>query len=174
MIVEYNYDEGMKVLDLLKKSELATLEVQKGETDGFVMEYTTISEYDKATQCGIRKTLSNALPKRVRLMNLFNQFIEKEALGEVDVFSVSMNANRDTLKCTISSSFGGHPITPASSVETLQDSLEKFTVALTNMGSTDLLTPAYKREGSGRNRKYVQLTLGDLVDIIRTAMNSEG
>lgn len=173
MIVEYSYDNAMEVLDLLKQSQIATLEVRNVEGTGYVMEYTTLSEYSDELQTRISRTLRNGLAQRINLMNVFNQFIEKEALNEVKVFSVSMDANRDVIKCTLTHSFTGTPITPASSVVTLKESLEKISVAVTNMGATDLQTAAYKREGTGRNRKYVQLTLGDLVSIIREALKDE-
>jgi hypothetical protein len=180
MILEYNYDNGNLVLDLFKKAALATLEI-KTVTDcddtRFVMEYTLIEDYPELRQEMIRQALSESLNERLQLSNVLNQFMENAILDNVKAFYLNFNAVK-VRKCQIrySSSYGTNAkaAAPKSNIVNLEQCLEQFDRIVIDMGAGAQTVPGiFKREGSGRNKKYVPLTISDLAAALRHALTEE-
>lgn len=170
MILEYSYDKANEVLDLLNKSQIASLTVTKAE-DTYVMEYTEISEYPEAKQSLIRKVLSEALPQRLKLVNLMNQFVEKQILGLVDDFTIKFNAV-NVRQCEFKYSYGFNDsvIQKQEPIQIIETYLEQLERTVINMGASEQQVPAYRKEGTGRNKKYVQLTMQEFIATIRKTL----
>ena len=176
MILEYSYDKANHILDLFKKAELATLEiktVKDKDNTRFVMEYTLIEDYTETRQELIREALSASLAERLQLANVLNQFIENQVLNNVIDFSLRFNAVRRKCEITYSSSYKQAP----QSVDLLQElknCLERYDHIITEMGIADQTTAnIYRKEGSGRNKKYIPLTIRDVANTLRHSLMGE-
>lgn len=176
MILEYSYDSANIVLELLKGSKIASLTVAKHE-DTYAMEYTLIEDYSEAKQVFIRKNLADALPQRLKVVELMNQFVENQILGLVNSFSLSFDAvNKRKCQIQYSVSFGKTRSNTENGeqhkepVVQMQKCLEQFENILLQLGVQDQTVNVYRREGSGRNKKHVQLTLQGVVEEIRKSL----
>jgi hypothetical protein len=173
MIYEYTYDIGMKVLQLFKEDKLATMLIQQDENGKLIIDYTLKSEYDKEDREKIYANYHNNLSKRIEVVDLFNEFIEMQATDRVKVFTMDLNVTGDNgIKCKVSRAYTGEPITPASATEDVEKTLARLEAELCNTGANALKINAYScaKSGKGNNKKYTQLTLGDLLEIIRESM----
>ena len=183
MLLEYNYDNGHKILEAFKNSELATLNIstvkEKDSNDKvrFVMEYTLIKDYPEERQAAIRDILANSLSERLQLVNILNKFIENQILDNVNNFSLKFNTVK-VRKCEIfySFSFGskvgiGSNQGETSSLKDLTTCLEKFDHIIIDMGIANQSTDSiYRREGTGRSKKYIPLTFKEVSDILRQSL----
>lgn len=182
MILEYSYDKGNLILEYFKKSELASLNIKtikptkKGDETKFVMEYTFIKDYPEPKQNLIRKVLAESLPERLQLTNVLNQFLENQILDAVNDFSLRFNAV-NVRKCEISYSSSYNAVKSAAPKNLLNDltkCLERFDYIVTEMGIADQATTnIFKKEGSGRNKKYVPLTIKDVGNTLRQSLMEE-
>lgn len=177
MILEYNYDNGNKILDLFKESKLATLDiktVRDNEETKFVMEYSLIEDYPETRQDIIRKVLNDSLSERLQLVNVLNKFIENQILDNVIDFSLKFNTVKVS-KCEIaySYSYKQSATTSVSSIAELTKCLEKYDRLVTEMGIADQVTPVFKRDGNGKSKKYSQLTIGEISDVLRQAIEDK-
>lgn len=174
MLLEYNYDKGNLVLEMLKKSEIATLNISKAETDDkagkYIIDYTFISDYPESKQDTIRKALSDSLPERLRIVNVLNGFIEQQILNNVNNFSLKFNAV-NVRKCQISyqtsykSSEGSINLLPE-----LINALEKYEYIATKMGIMDQKTNVYRKEAGSKGKKYTPLTIGEVSKTLRQSL----
>lgn len=180
MILEYTYDNGLAVLDLFKQSALATLSIQTVKDDNtdeprFIIEYSLTESYDVLTQSKIRKVLESSLKERLKLVNVLNQFIENAILGNIKTFSLTFNAV-NVRKCQIlysSSSSGTKPITKAS-VQDLVKCLAELDRIIVDMGIYDQAVPGmFKKDGSGKGKKYAQLTIQEISTGLRKTLTEE-
>ena len=179
MLLEYSYDKANQVLEYFKNSELATLDIKTVRTRGldfeikFVMEYTFIKDYPEPKQNLIRKALSESLPERLQLSNVFNQFIENQVLDNVKDFSLRFNAV-NVKKCEFAySSTYKQAAKETNLCNELIKCLEKLDRIILTMGVTETETNLYKKEGSGRSKKYVPLTIKDVSDTFRQSLLEE-
>jgi hypothetical protein len=179
MLLEYSYDKANKVLVHFKNSELATLDiktVKERKLDGvtkFVMEYTFISDYPEPKQNLIRKALSESLSERLQLCNIFNQFIENQVLNNVIDFSLKFNAvNVKKCEITYSSSYK-QGFKEINLCDELVNCLERLDRIILDMGISEQQTNLYKKEGTGRNKKYAQLTIRDVGNTLRQSLLEE-
>lgn len=181
MILEYNYDKGNFILELFKKAELATLDIKTikerrpdGETK-FVMEYTLVEDYAEPRRNLIREVLSESLPERLQIAAVLNQFIENQIQNNVNDFSLKFNAVK-VRKCEISYSSSYKQVQPqkVDLLKELISCLERYDHIINEMGISNQVTGnIYRREGSGRNKKYVSLTIKDVGNILRQSLMEE-
>lgn len=179
MILEYSYDKGNMILDYFKQSKIASLEIKtvkekipNGET-AFVMEYTLVDDYPEPRQSLIREVLQNSLQERLQLANVLNKFIENQILNNVKNFSLKFNTVK-VRKCEISYSFSYKQQTEEnkmSSTDELVQCLERLDRIITEMGAGGHSTAnIYKKEGAGRNKKYIPLTVQDVANTLRQSL----
>lgn len=174
MILEYSYDKANTVLDYFKQSKLATLDIrtvdERGETK-FVMEYTLIEEYPEERQRLIKEVLANSLPERLQLTNMLNQFIENQILNNVNSFTLKFNAVK-VRKCEIKySSSYKQTVVNENLTRELIECLERYDNIITKMGISDQPTAnIYRKEGQGRSKKYVPLTIKDVANTLRRSL----
>lgn len=173
MILEYNYDNGNKILDLFKESKLATLDIkpiQDGENVKFAIEYTLIEDYPEARQELIKKVLNDSLSERLQLVNVLNKFIENQILKNVKSFCLKFNTVKVN-KCEISYSASyKQSLQTVSPIAKLTQCLEEYDRLVIEMGIADQVTPVFKRDGGGKSKKYSQLTIGEISDVLRQAI----
>lgn len=179
MILEYTYDNAMEVLKAFQESTIATLNIKTVKEDNekvyFIMEYTTLDSYDKITQSRALKVLQDSLKERLKAVNVLNRFIENEILGNVISFNFDFSVI-NTRKCRIlySSSFNKTATTSAHSVSDLMQWLEKFDRIVLDMGIHNQEVPGmFKREGTGKSKKYSQLTIGEINSGLRKLLTEE-
>lgn len=171
MILEYNYDNGNKILNLFKESKLATLDVKTvkdGDEIKFVMEYTLVEDYPEARQELIKEVLAESLSERLQLANVLNKFIENQAIDNVNNFVLKFNTVK-VRKCEISySSSYKQQIKETSSVEELMKCLEKLDHIIVEMGISNQEIPGlFMKDGKGKSKKYVPLTIKDMEFTLR-------
>lgn len=174
MILEYSYDKANEILALFKDSKIATLDIQEktaGEDKTYVMEYSLIDSYVEKKRSDMHKVLSNSLPERLRVAELLNDFIEHQSLNNVKEFKLHFNIV-DVHRCevTYSASFG-QEANNMSDIQQLQKCLEQYDSIITRMGVSDITVPnIFRKEGSGKNRKNVSLTVKEIGEALRHAL----
>ena len=177
MILEYSYDKANEILSLFKESKIATLNIQQRTTedgDTYIMEYSLIDNYIDSKRDDMRKVLAESLPERLCIAELLNEFIENQTLNNVKKFKLYFNIV-DVCKCEISfsTSFGHNP-NNTSDIKQLQKCLERYDSIVTRMGVGDIEIPnVYRKEGSGKNRKNIPVTVKDIGNSVRHALTEK-
>ena len=174
MILEYNYDKANEILTLFKDSKIATLNIQPKTTDEetvYLMEYTLIDSYIEKKRNDIRRVLNESLPERLRVAELLNDFIEHQALNSVKEFKLTFNVV-DVQRCEITYSVSfDKEASNVSDIKQLQKCLEQYDSIITRMGVNDITVPnIFRKEGSGKNRKNMPLTVKEIGEILRHAL----
>lgn len=177
MLLEYNYDKGNLVLEMLKKSEIATLTISQVETgdntSAFVMDYTLVSDYPEPKQNVIRKALAESLPERLQMVNVLNGFIEQQILNNVNSFSLKFNSV-NVRKCQISYQTSYKSSKSSESnlnlLPELINVLERYEHIATKMGIMDQQTNVFKKEAGGKGKKYTPLTIGEVSKALRQSL----
>lgn len=171
MILEYSYEKATKVLELFKESKIASLDITEGG-DSTIMEYTLIDEYPVHMQRQIRNTLAGIMPRRLQLIEFLNNYIVTKSSG-VDI-KLELHFNAVSLKkAKIDYSYTGGPLLKSSELDNLQalkaclDRVDQLVIA---MGVSSQELDVYKKDRSGRNKKYVPVTLRDFGFIFRKAL----
>ena len=181
MILEYSYDKGNFILDLFQKAELATLEIKTLKEKGidgetmFVMEYTLVEDYQEPRRKMIKEVLSESLAERLQIVTLLNQFIENQIQNNVNNFYLKFNAVK-VKRCEISYSSSYKQAQPQkiNLLKELIGCLEKYDRIITEMGISNQTTAnLYRKEGSGRSKKYIPLTIKDVGNILRHSLMEE-
>lgn len=177
MILEYSYDKANEIIELFKNSEIASLNITTfKDTDEprFAMEYTLVKDCPETKQVLIRKALESSLTERLQLVNVLNQFLENQILNNVKSFTLKFNAiNVRKCQITYSSSYKS-ALKSTSSVSDLQRNLEQLDRTIVEMGISDQTTvDIYKKEGSGRSKKYIPLTIGEVLQTLRASLAEE-
>ena len=158
MILEYNYDNGISVLEHIKKSELVTLTIKqvKDSNQKFVISYTLINDYPEKSQNIIREVLSNSLEDRLQLINILNQFIENQSLGNVNDFSLNFNSLSSKKKCEIFYSSSYKTVKQKdNSIQELIQCLENYDCIVTKMGIHSQEVPKIFKKGNGKGKLRV-------------------
>ena len=175
MLLEYNYDNANKVLSMFNEGKLATLNIRQvvvpEEGLKYVMEYSLTTEYPSEQQMKIKKAMSNAnsYPVRMKVTEQLNQFIEANAVDGVISFSLSFNATDDLVcRSTSQCQFSNNAFNTTD--KQISDCIDKLEGLVTKMGIGPVKLQVYRKEGSGKNKRHVQLTMSDLTDIIRHAL----
>lgn len=179
MILEYNYDKAVKVLEHFKNGDIAYLSIKpqvkgsEGESK-FAMEYTLITDYPEPKQNLIRIALSNSLPLRLDIVSLLNKFIENQVIDNISEFYLTFNAV-SVQKCEVDYRLTCKSIANDACKHTeLANCLDRFDSLITKMGVADTkVESVFKKEGGNRSKKYTQLTVSEISGILRT-MLSEG
>ena len=177
MILEYSYDKANEILALFKDSKIATLNIQPIVTDEsktYVMEYSLVDSYVESKRNDMRKVLDDSLPERLRIAELLNDFIEHQSLNNVKEFKLYFNVV-DVSRCKISYSASfGQEANNVSDIKQLQNCLEQYDILITRMGISNITVPnIFRKQGSGRNRKNVPLTVKDIGEALRCALMEE-
>lgn len=171
MLGKYDYNEALKVVSYMKSGKLATLDIERDpEGDGFIMQYTTREDYKDSPDkyAAIEKNYQRYLSKRIEALDFLNEFIEMQALDKVQVFFMHYDATSDNgITCATGRRYVGDRLTPDSSADDVERSLQRLEQELLNTGSQDVSINAYACKQNGKAKKYVQLTLIDLVSLIR-------
>lgn len=167
MVSEYSYDVITKVIDLFQQSKIVTFDIN--DVDGqAVIDYTTTEDYDASERLAISHALRDSLGLRLYVSNLLNQYIEKKSLDEVIKFIAKFNAY-GVKQCKFDSShqFSGRQLSQKAATQMLEKGLEQIDRAIVNMGVSDQTTSFYRREGSGKSKKYVALTMQEVAEMLR-------
>lgn len=169
MILEYNYEKALHVLDLLKESDIAVLDI-KENSGVMVMEYKLITEYPEYIQRQIRRTLADAMPRRLRLIEFFNNLIVTKAAGKEIHVTLHFNAV-SVKKCEIDYEYSGTLLKSSDedNLTALKACLERIDSIITEMGISSQKLEVYRREGGGRSKKYIPITLRDFSHIVNKA-----
>lgn len=172
MLLQYSYDAAMEVLDLLKENKIARLTVK--EQDGVTaIEYRLISEFPYQTQVKAQQILSENLHDRLYLVKLWNDFVVSKSAGRdvhLDLkFNVANTEKFEFTHCLVGNLIYSHA--ENTEYERVQRLLESLEQTLTVMGvHGQQLVNVYRKEGTGRSKKHIPLTLGDLLFYVRKAV----
>ena len=130
-----------------------------------------VSDYVESRQAAIRKVLSESLAERLQLANVLNQFIENQILNNVVDFSLKFNAVK-VKKCEITYSCSyKQEVQSVNLLQELVSCLEKLDHVITEMGISDqTVDNIYRKEGSGRSKKYIALTIKEIGDTLRQSL----
>lgn len=174
MLLEYSYDNGMKVLDLLKQNKIVTLIIHE-QLDTLMIEYTLISDYPEAKQNRIRKVLENSMAKRFSLITLLDSFIITKSEGKNTRLKLSFNALHFPI-AELTYWLTGHPLI----VEQMHDNYSDMRQALERVEKLSIelgiintpLGNVFRKEGTGRNKKQIPLTVNDFIHVMREAVDN--
>ena len=172
MILEYSYEKAMKVLELFKESKIVRLDITETENGITVMEYKLIDEYPSHVRKQINRTLSEAMPRRLQLIELLNNFIITKSVNEEIHLNLHFNAV-SVKKCRIDFSYTGNLLKTSdeqNSLAALNVCLERVDNIITSMGVSSQKLDVFRKEGNGRGKKYIPLTLKDFCFVIRKAL----
>lgn len=177
MLLNYNYDNANKVLAMFNEGKLATLNIERPVSNEkkFVMNYTLVTEYPSDYQMKIKRAMSNpnSYPVRIKVTELFNQFIENQATDTVIEFSLYFTAVDSLIcKCTSKCQFGGN--NDCVTGEQIEECIDDLDGIITKLGIGSVKVDNwFKKEGAGKNKRNVPLTLTDLSIMIRHALMGE-
>jgi hypothetical protein len=175
MLLEYSYDNANKILAMFNEGKLATLNVHpvvvSKQESKFVMEYTLITEYPSEQQVKIKKAMSNpnSYPVRMRVTEQLNQFIEASAVDAIINFTLSFTAIEGLVCRSSSQCQFGNAITNTTDKQ-IKDCVDKLDALITKMGVGSVKLEVYRKEGSGKNKRNVPLTLSEVTDVIRQTL----
>ena len=173
MILEYSYDNALKVLNLLKTSQIATLFI-KEKNNICAIDFTLISDYPEPKQANIRPALNESMAERIAINSLFNNFMVSKLAGKNVRLELNFNAV-NVRKCEITYKLDGEKLIKAQDenyILELTNCLERYEHLITQLGVSDyVLDSVFKKEGSGRGKKTVPITLKDLSSITRRMIN---
>lgn len=172
MLLEYNYDSATDILELLKQNQIASLQLK--EKDGTVaIEYRLISEFPQSVQAKAQQVLSEALNDRLYLVKLWNDFFISKAAG-CDVHLTIKFSAVYVEELQFTHRLVGnliYSVPENTEYEKLQHCLSTLEETMTHMGiHGQQLVNVYRKEGSGRSKKHIPMTLGDLIFYVRKAV----
>ena len=173
MLKKYDYDDALKVAKCIQDGSLAFMSIEKGDDGEFYMDYVLKNELtDSSKRSIVEENYKDNISKRVNALDMLNEFIEKQALRQVRVFSMKYDMTvSGGLRCTTARSYTGERLTPDSSAEDVEKTIQRLEQELLNTGSQEVLINAFAQKQVGKTKKYIQLRLIDLVGIIRENLN---
>lgn len=174
MLLEYSYDNGMMVLDFLKRNKIVTLTISR-KMDRDMIEYTLFDEYLESKQNRIRQVLENSMAKRLSLITLLDNFIVTKSAGKNVMLSLKFSALNGPI-AELTYQLIGDPALAEQMHDDygdMQKALENIENLSTRLGIINTpLNKVFRKEGAGRNKKQVQLTVGDFIRIMREAVDN--
>lgn len=174
MLLEYDYDNGMKVLDLLKKNKIATLSItEQGNTQ--LIEYTLLNDYEPDIQKRIKTTLTNSVNVRLSTISLLDNFIVSKAEWKDTKIKLYFSALKKPV-ADLAYWLNGDPLI----AESMRDNYSKARKTLERLHKLSIelgivnvpLGDVYRKEKNGRNKKYIPLTVNDFIQVMRKAIDN--
>ena len=174
MLLEYSYDNATKVLELLKRNEVVTLSIAE-QMDTLVIEYTLLSDYPETKQNRIKKVLENSMTKRLSLITLLDSFIITKSEGKDTRLKLNFNALHFPV-AELAYRLVGHPLITEQMHDNygdMQKALERVEKLSVELGIINTpLGNVFRKEGSGRNKKQIPLTVNDFIQVMRRAVDN--
>ncbi len=172
MLMQYSYENAMDILDLLKNNKIARLKVS--EKDSIVaIDYTLTSNLSYPAQEESNKILEKSLNERLYLFKLWHDFIISKSAGRDVHLDVYFNTV-DTKKLDFSHCVVGNFIYSDDGNTDYEKAIHALRVVskmLNKLGiSKQQVGNIYRKDGTGRSKKYVPLALDDLVDCLFKAV----
>lgn len=174
MLLEYSYDNATKVLGLLKQNQIVTLSIAE-YLDTLTIDYTLVEDYPEDKRGRIRKILSNSMTKRLSMITLLDSFIITKSEGKDTRLKLTFNALHAPI-AELSYRLVGDPLITEQMHDNYSDMrkalerVEKLSVELGIINAP--LGNVFRKEGSGRNKKHIQLTVHDFIQIMRQAVDN--
>ena len=169
MIAKVSLDVLMMVRGIMANGKMAKAYIEYKPNCGNIS-YNTIDSIDDEDLKNIAKNNcenKESLTKINTVLDKLDEFIEKYKENEVLMFELNYDAMRSG-----GIKYGTRTMykTPKKTVEEkpkLEKTLDDFEQAVIEAGYTSSDTKAYIKITEGKKNKYVSLTLGELIDVIR-------
>lgn len=186
MILEYSFNNANEVLDLIKHDKIVSLNVEKVGEEKYVMDYKLFSSLEEEEKAAVRLTMSKSIPERMRLIEVFNSFLEHMITKTVDSFRLSYTAlnvsksklNYNSIYRNVFSSEALPPIKPVlpsketpvtfspdyDNVETLFDMLDKIMV---EKGISTTPSGLCIRAENGKRKNYSKVSIHEAIEVLK-------
>ena len=175
MILECNYDNTVKVLELMNESKLASLDIVEKDNSR-VINYSLISDFSEPMQVKIRDIMTKSLPEILGLIKILNRFLENMALNQVNTFYVKYNAV-SVRKCEIKYGYSfnnQNKISEDNSPICIKDCLEQISYAVTEIGAGRMKIPdIYTKEVYGRKKTYNPVTVDEIITALKNLLTEQ-
>lgn len=175
MLLEFSYENATKVLGLFNEGDIAQLTVKPVEVENerkFVFNYITLKELDAHDRSVAMKTLndSNSYLIRMRVTEMLNKFIENMATNTVTRFELEFSViGRTTVLLNTQVQFAKEANTITD--KSIDSCFKDLNDIVTKMGITSVkVNGIFRREGSGKGRKHIQMTVGEVVEALQTIL----
>lgn len=176
MIVDYSPAFIDKMIAHIGNRKLASLEITKYGKDKAFIEYSVIANYTETERKAIAKNYEDSMKKRTDVIEVLKKFREACDNDKVIVFKFSYNATAkdgNGIKYKLQQLFDENSkpeVKKEDDRPSYIKSIEVLEQAIVEMGYSNTEVPAFKKE-DGKRVKYTPLTLGDLLEIIKSTMN---
>jgi hypothetical protein len=105
----------------------------------------------------------------MRVTEQLNQFIEASAVDAIINFTLSFTAIEGLVCRSSSQCQFGNAITNTTDKQ-IKDCVDKLDALITKMGVGSVKLEVYRKEGSGKNKRNVSLTLSEVTNVIRQTL----
>lgn len=177
MVLEFSHEKMEKIIERFCDGMLATLDIY--EKDGvYLINYTGTNIYTMEQQAAMKNVLDENLSIRIKMQDTLTEFLENMAMDNVQKMEFHysiLNTNYIDMRMSLILKENGlvrakNSESRMAQLNTLCEMLDKQVL---DMGIKDIQIPGiFRREGAGKNRKYIQQTLGDLTGMVKAALDN--
>lgn len=175
MLLEFTHENAMKVLELFNEGNIAQLNVQALPTESgsrFVFDYVTMDSLDPHNKATAMKTLHHpsSYMTRMRVTEMLNQFIENMATNTVTRFRLEFSViGRGVAMLNTQVQFAKEANTVTD--KSIEDCLKDLDAIVTKMGIGPVkVDGVFRREGTGKGKKNVPLSVSEIVDALKVIL----
>ncbi len=176
MLLEFSHENANKVLALFNEGNIAQLNVQSVVTDAgkrFVFNYITMDSLEPSRKSIAVRVLNhpNSYMTRMRVTELLNQFIENMATNTVVRFGLEFSVLERSVPVLNTQVQFAKPSNTVKD-DDIQDCIKSLDNVVTKMGIGPIkIAGVFRREGTGKGKKNVPLTVSEIVDELKTILN---
>ena len=169
---KYSYDEVKELIRQFGNSNVAQIDLEDKEDGTFALSYLLISDVQNIKSVrNMDSLIRKNLAKRLYISDLLNRYLEKKSLGKVMNFCIHFNIkDTETLELTSSWGYTTLPDSHNDHVDYLNKCLEQYDMLITKLGAVDQQVELYRKTGKGKRCKYEPVTLGDISEVLRKAL----
>lgn len=192
MILYYTYDKMKKIIEMFEREEICSIKIEKvpgllNTKDSYSIEYIRFSELSGSVLENARKIFELCLPERIRVMQMLNDFIEHSLVNAVKNFDlifktdcVNYRVFNYTIQFDDISNIASAPeikeheyIQPKDNMKRLLQALSYYDDVVLDMGIANQKIPnVFRKEGTGKNRKSIPVTIKDIGDLVRITLET--
>lgn len=176
MLLEFSHENANKVLALFNEGNIAQLNVQAVVTDAgkrFVFNYITMDNVEPNRKPMAMRILNhpNSYMTRMRVTELLNQFIENMATDTVINFGLEFSVLERSIPVLNTRVQFAKPSNTVKD-DDIQECIKSLENVVTKMGiGPTKIDGIFRREGTGKGKRNVLLTISEVVDILKTLLH---
>ncbi len=167
MILVYNYEKAMHVIDLFNKNQIVTIKVCKSDSiDNFIFEYSTVEEYEDKDLIAKQFSKNTVLNTRIAVLTLLNEFVLMMSIKKVSNFNLKFDLMTNEIEWIKSYNVTSEAIAPENRLEVILFELEDQ-ISRLGLGKLEISEVYEKANIEGKKAKYNPITFEDLISKLR-------